>query len=86
MKIKKVGVAGCGLMGSGIAQVCAEAGYDVLVREVGDDLLKKGLGKIDSFLAKGVEKGKVTAERKAARSWAACAARRRSRTCRTATS
>ena len=57
-------MAGCGLMGAGIAQVCAEAGYDVLVREVSDDLLKKGLGKIDSFLAKGVEKGKVTAERK----------------------
>jgi 3-hydroxybutyryl-CoA dehydrogenase len=64
MQIKKVGVAGCGLMGAGIAQVCAEAGYDVLVREVGDDLLKKGLGKIDSFLAKGVEKGKVTPERR----------------------
>jgi 3-hydroxybutyryl-CoA dehydrogenase len=65
MDIKKVGVVGCGLMGSGIAQVCAEAGFDVVVREVGDELLKKGLGKIDSFLAKGVEKGKVTAERKA---------------------
>ena len=65
MNIKKVGVVGCGLMGSGIAQVCAEAGYDVAVREVNDALLKKGLGKIDSFLAKGVEKGKVTAERKA---------------------
>jgi 3-hydroxybutyryl-CoA dehydrogenase len=64
MQIKKVGVAGCGLMGAGIAQVCAEAGYDVLVREVSDDLLRKGLGKIDSFLAKGVEKGKVTAERR----------------------
>jgi 3-hydroxybutyryl-CoA dehydrogenase len=64
MQIKKVGVAGCGLMGAGIAQVCAEAGYDVLVREVSDDLLHKGLGKIDSFLAKGVEKGKVTAERR----------------------
>jgi len=65
MDMKKVGVVGCGLMGSGIAQVCAEAGFDVVVREVGDELLKKGLGKIDSFLAKGVEKGKVTAERKA---------------------
>jgi 3-hydroxybutyryl-CoA dehydrogenase len=64
MDIKKVGVVGCGLMGSGIAQVCAEAGYDVVVREVNDDLLRKGLGKIDGFLAKGVEKGKVTAERK----------------------
>jgi 3-hydroxybutyryl-CoA dehydrogenase len=65
MEIKTVGIVGCGLMGSGIAQVCAEAGYKVVVREVSDELLKKGLGKIESFLAKGVEKGKVTAERKA---------------------
>jgi 3-hydroxybutyryl-CoA dehydrogenase len=65
MDIKRVGVVGCGLMGSGIAQVCAEAGYDVVVREVSAELLKKGLGKIESFLAKGVEKGKVTPERKA---------------------
>jgi 3-hydroxybutyryl-CoA dehydrogenase len=65
MDIKRVGVIGCGLMGSGIAQVCAEAGFDVLVREVDETFLKKGLGKIDAFLAKGVEKGKVTAERKA---------------------
>jgi 3-hydroxybutyryl-CoA dehydrogenase len=57
-------VAGCGLMGAGIAQVCAEAGYEVVVREVSDDLLRKGLGRIDAFLAKGVERGKVTAERK----------------------
>jgi 3-hydroxybutyryl-CoA dehydrogenase len=65
MDIKTVGVVGCGLMGSGIAQVCAEAGYRVVVREVSDDILKKGLGKIESFLAKGVERGKVTPERKA---------------------
>jgi 3-hydroxybutyryl-CoA dehydrogenase len=65
MDIKTVGVVGCGLMGSGIAQVCAEAGYKVVVREVSEELLKKGLGKIESFLAKGVEKGKVTPERKA---------------------
>jgi 3-hydroxybutyryl-CoA dehydrogenase len=65
MKIKKVGVVGCGLMGSGIAQVCAEAGYDVVVREMNDELLKKGLGKIEGFLKKGVEKGKLTAERQA---------------------
>ena len=65
MTVRTVGVVGCGLMGSGIAQVCAEAGYRVVVREVSDELLKKGLGKIESFLAKGVEKGKVTAARKA---------------------
>ncbi len=61
--MNKVGVVGCGLMGSGIAQVCAEAGYPVVVREVSDDLLKKGLGRIESFLKKGALKGKVTAER-----------------------
>ncbi len=63
MAIKKVGVVGCGLMGSGIAQVCAEAGYQVVVREVSEELLKKGLGKIEAFLKKGVEKGKLTPER-----------------------
>ena len=65
MAIKTVGVVGCGLMGSGIAQVCAEAGYPVSVREVSEDLLNKGLGRVEGFLAKGVEKGKVTAARKA---------------------
>jgi 3-hydroxybutyryl-CoA dehydrogenase len=63
MEIKTVGVVGCGLMGSGIAQVCAEAGYAVRVREVSEDLLKKGLGRIDSFLQRGVAKGKMPAER-----------------------
>ena len=63
MAIKKVGVLGCGLMGSGIAQVCAEAGYGVVVREVSDALLKKGLGRIEGFLRKGVERGKLTPER-----------------------
>jgi 3-hydroxybutyryl-CoA dehydrogenase len=63
MEIKTVGVVGCGLMGSGIAQVCAEAGYQVRVREVDEAALAKGLGKIEGFLKKGVEKGKVTAER-----------------------
>jgi 3-hydroxybutyryl-CoA dehydrogenase len=64
MAIKTVGVVGCGLMGSGIAQVCAEAGYGVVVREVDEAALGKGLGKIESFLSKGVERGKVTPERK----------------------
>ena len=65
MAIKTVGVVGCGLMGSGIAQVAAEAGYAVIVREVSDELVKKGLAKIDAFLQKGVERGKLTLERKA---------------------
>jgi 3-hydroxybutyryl-CoA dehydrogenase len=61
--IKTVGVAGCGLMGSGIAQVCAEAGYRVIVREVDDKALQAGLGRIRGFLKKGVDRGKMTAER-----------------------
>jgi 3-hydroxybutyryl-CoA dehydrogenase len=65
MGIEIVGVVGCGLMGSGIAQVAAEAGYAVVVREVSDALVKTGLARIDSFLQKGVEKGKLTPERKA---------------------
>src|SRR5262245_58833833 len=65
MAVKSVGVVGCGLMGSGIAQVAAEAGYAVVVREVSDELVRKGLARIDGFLQKGVEKGKLTAERKA---------------------
>lgn len=62
---KTVGVVGCGLMGSGIAQVCAEAGHRVIVREVNDALLAKGLASIDKFLGRAVEKGKMTAEKKA---------------------
>jgi 3-hydroxybutyryl-CoA dehydrogenase len=62
MAIKTVGVLGCGLMGSGIAQVCAGAGYRTLVREVEQGFLDKGLGRINKFLSDGVEKGKVTPE------------------------
>jgi 3-hydroxybutyryl-CoA dehydrogenase len=65
MAIQKVGVIGCGLMGSGIVQVAAQAGFDVRVREVSDDFLAKGLGRIDKFLQGGVDKGKATAEQKA---------------------
>jgi 3-hydroxybutyryl-CoA dehydrogenase len=64
LNIRTVGVVGCGLMGSGIAQVCAEAGYGVVVREVDEGALKKGLARIESFLSKGVERGKMTPERK----------------------
>jgi 3-hydroxybutyryl-CoA dehydrogenase len=62
MEIKTVGVLGCGLMGSGIAQVCATAGYRTIVREVEEGLLKKGIGRIEKFLSDGIEKGKVTTE------------------------
>jgi 3-hydroxybutyryl-CoA dehydrogenase len=62
MPIKTVGVLGCGLMGSGIAQVAAAAGYRTIVREVDEGVLKKGLGRIQKFLDDGVQKGKVTPE------------------------
>lgn len=64
MAIDRVAVLGCGLMGSGIAQVCAQAGRDVMVIEVSEDFLKKGLGGIDRQLGKLVEKGKLTSESK----------------------
>jgi 3-hydroxybutyryl-CoA dehydrogenase len=64
MSIKSVGVLGCGLMGSGIAQVCAAAGYKTVVREVEQGFLDKGMGRINKFLTDGVEKGKVTADAK----------------------
>jgi len=57
--ILNVGVVGCGLMGSGIAQVCAQKGYKTVVREVSDEFLKKGLDRIRSFLGEGVKRGKV---------------------------
>jgi 3-hydroxybutyryl-CoA dehydrogenase len=61
-EITKVGIVGCGLMGHGIAQVVATAGYDVVVREVDDATLQKGLGKIDTQLSRAVEKGRSTQE------------------------
>ena len=61
MAIKTVGVLGCGLMGSGIAQVCAAAGYKTIVREVDDIALNRGVGRIKKFLDDGVAKGKVDA-------------------------
>src|SRR4029453_10245666 len=60
MEIRTVGVLGCGLMGSGIAQVAAATGYKTVVREVNDSALQAGLGRIRKFLADGVAKGKVT--------------------------
>ena len=60
-QIKKVGVLGCGLMGSGIAQVSAQAGYDTVVVEVEQKFLDKGIGGIEKSLGKFVEKGKMAA-------------------------
>ena len=60
-EIKRVGVLGCGLMGSGIAQVAATAGYDTLVRDVSKEIWDRARGGIEKSLAKFVEKGKLTA-------------------------
>ncbi len=59
MEISKLGVVGCGLMGHGIAQVAAQAGYDVVVREVDQEKLDKGIGRIEKQLARAVEKGRM---------------------------
>ena len=66
MEIGKVGVVGCGLMGSGIAQVSAMAGYQTIVREVAQPLLDKGLAAIDKSLSRFVENATLTAEQKTA--------------------
>jgi 3-hydroxybutyryl-CoA dehydrogenase len=68
MTIERVAVAGCGLMGSGIAQVCAQAGFPTVVREVNEALVEKGLKGIEKNLDRLVEKGALSAvDRDAAR-------------------
>ena len=62
MEIKKVGVLGCGLMGAGIAQVAATAGFETVVKEVSDDLIAKGFSGIEKSLARFAEKGTITSE------------------------
>lgn len=64
MAIQKVGVVGCGLMGSGIAQVCAQSGFLTVVREVSPELLEKGLKGIEKNLARLVEKNTITEQAK----------------------
>ena len=64
MEIKKVGVVGCGQMGSGITQVCAQAGYQVIVSEINSELLNKGLASISSRLTRDVEKGRLSEQDK----------------------
>ena len=59
MAISKVGVLGCGLMGHGISQICAQEGWDVVVREVDQAALDTGIGKIEKQLGRAVEKGKL---------------------------
>ena len=66
MGIKRVGIVGCGLMGSGISQVCARSGYQVVVLEINDELLNKGLASISAFLTRNVRKGRVSQEEKEA--------------------
>lgn len=66
MEIKRVGVVGCGLMGRGIAEVTARAGYEVLVGEVNQELLSKGLAALDASLSRAVKGGKTSEEEKAA--------------------
>lgn len=64
MSIRTVGVVGCGLMGAGIAQISADAGFKTIVREVNQGALDKGMGRIRKFLDGGIEKGKVTVEQR----------------------
>lgn len=60
MEIRKIGVVGCGLMGSGIVEVSARAGYTVVVREINDDILEKGLDRVRKSMHRGVDRGKIT--------------------------
>jgi len=60
MEIKKVGVIGCGQMGGGIVQTCAQAGFDVRVTEVNETFLEKGMNVLKSNLSRNVEKGRMT--------------------------
>jgi 3-hydroxybutyryl-CoA dehydrogenase len=64
MEIKTIGVLGAGVMGNGIAQVAAQAGYNVILRDIEDRFVEGGIKNIDKFLAKSVEKGKMTPEQK----------------------
>src|SRR2546427_10321740 len=69
MAIQRVGVVGFGQMGSGIAQICAQAGFDTLVREVDQSLVDKGFQRVDGSLARLVKSSRVTEDdAKAARS------------------
>jgi 3-hydroxybutyryl-CoA dehydrogenase len=61
MTVRKVGIVGCGLMGSGIAEVASRSGYETVVRETSDELVAKGRARVEKSTSVGVEKGKLTA-------------------------
>jgi 3-hydroxybutyryl-CoA dehydrogenase len=60
MEINKVGVVGCGFMGAGIVQVCAQSGYEVMVVDISEQILSKGMSTIEYYLGRGVEKGRIS--------------------------
>ncbi len=64
MAVKKIGVIGAGQMGHGIALVAAKAGFNVILRDIKDEFVENGMSKIQRFLTKSVEKGKMTEEEK----------------------
>src|SRR4030042_3840008 len=60
MEIRKVGVVGCGFMGSGIVQVCARSYYEVVVVEMNEQILSKGIATVEYYLGRDVEKGRLS--------------------------
>jgi len=64
MEINKVGVVGCGFMGAGIVQVCAQSGYEVTVTEISEQILSKGILTIEYYLGRGMEKGRISQQNK----------------------
>jgi 3-hydroxybutyryl-CoA dehydrogenase len=64
MEVRKLGVVGCGFMGAGIAQVCAQSGYEVVVAEISEQILSKGMATIEYYLGRDVEKGRLSQQDK----------------------
>ena len=64
MEIKKIGVIGAGAMGNGIAQMAAQIGYEVVLRDIKEEYVERGIKNVDRFLSKSVEKGKLEAAQK----------------------
>ena len=64
MSIEKVGILGCGLMGAGIAQICAQAGFETVARDIEQRFIDTGFGIVEKNLTKAVEKGKISQQEK----------------------